>query len=234
MKALILAAGLSKRFKPLSYIIPKPLFRLGDKLLIDYIIEWLIQNKITEIIIITNKSSRLIEAYLGLLLKEYKNVNIDILYTKPLGTAGQLKVAESLINSTFLILYCDVIFNFSLENIITYHIQKKSIFTIGVIEQKIPIRYGVITHTKDGIVKRWDEKPSILVKVNTGIYVAEPKIFNFIEDNKILHMNELVERLIKSKENVYAYTIEGNYYDIGTFKDYVKILKNFDKELGEI
>jgi len=138
------------------------------------------------------------------------------------------------VKETFVIVYCDVITNFSLKEMISFHLKSSSIFTIATLELSHPIRYGVITSTKEGRIKRWDEKPKIKVKVNSGIYVAEPKIFDYIKPNEVYHMNELVNELLKAGLNVFSYNIEGEYYDIGTLEDYINICKIFDKKLGKI
>jgi Nucleoside-diphosphate-sugar pyrophosphorylase involved in lipopolysaccharide biosynthesis/translation initiation factor 2B, gamma/epsilon subunits (eIF-2Bgamma/eIF-2Bepsilon) len=228
MKGVILAAGIGKRLRPFTYFLPKPLLRLGDKPIIEHIIDWLRINDINEIIIITNSQGRIME-------KIYQDFQgITFVYSKPLGTAGQLLAVKDKIKETFVIVYCDIITNFSLKKMVDFHIKSSSTFTIATLDLSFPIRYGVITSTKEGKVKRWDEKPKIKIKVNSGIYIAEPKIFDYINPNTISHMNELVTELLKNGLNVFSYNIEGEYYDVGTLQDYINICKLYDKKLGEI
>lgn len=201
---------------------------MGDKPIIEHIIDWLRINDINEIIIITNSQGRIME-------KIYQDFQgITFVYSKPLGTAGQLLAVKDKIKETFVIVYCDIITNFSLKKMVDFHIKSSSTFTIATLDLSFPIRYGVITSTKEGKVKRWDEKPKIKIKVNSGIYIAEPKIFDYINPNTISHMNELVTELLKNGLNVFSYNIEGEYYDVGTLQDYINICKLYDKKLGEI
>jgi NDP-sugar pyrophosphorylase family protein len=228
MKGVILAAGIGKRLRPFTYLFPKPLLRLGDKTIIEHILNWLNANDIKEIFIVINSQGRIIE-------KVYQDYpGLTFVFSKPLGTAGQLLAVKNKVKETFVIVYCDVITNFSLKEMISFHLKSSSIFTIATLELSHPIRYGVITSTKEGRIKRWDEKPKIKVKVNSGIYVAEPKIFDYIKPNEVYHMNELVNELLKAGLNVFSYNIEGEYYDIGTLEDYINICKIFDKKLGKI
>lgn len=230
MEAVILAAGLGKRMKPLSYVLPKPLFRLGDKTIIEHIIDWLKSNGVGKIHIVLSYSGRLVESY----LKNKKEVDINFIYSEPKGTAGQLIALKEHTKSTFIVNYCDSLFNFDLKGMIDFHIKNKSVLTLASIKRSIPVNYGVLTYTKDGILKRWDEKPSIELNVFTGLFIAEPLIFGYLNRDEILHLNDLVIKMIKNKERIFAYEIPGEYYDVGTLKRYIKILKVYDSKIGKV
>lgn len=229
MEAVILAAGIGKRIKPLSYVVPKPLLRLGDRTVIEHIIDWLFSNEISSIKIVLSSFGKHIENYLA---GKYKS--IQFVYSDPLGTAGQLNAIRDLINGTFVICYSDIVVNFDLKEMIKYHKEKNSSFTIATYTMSFPLRYGVISFNKEGKVLRWDEKPSISLKINAGVYVAEPVIFDFIEKDKILQMNDLVIKLIKAKLAVYSFSFEGEYFEIGTLEDYERVNKIFEERLGNI
>jgi len=228
MEAVILAAGLGKRLKPLSYIFPKSLLRLGDKPIIEHIINWLFTNGIKDIKVVLSEFGKIVELYL-----REKFDFISFYYSKPLGTAGQLFAVKNKINNTFLITYADIITDFNINSMVEFHRSKKSIFTLALKEHSFPIRYGVITHDKEGKVKNWEEKPNITLSINIGTYIAEPAIFEYI-NGSLMHMNDLVKLLLKNKKPVYAYHIKGDFYDIGTFEDYEKVNKIFEEKLGNI
>lgn len=228
MEAVILAAGLGKRMKPLSYALPKPLLRLGDRAIIDHIIEWLKANGILKIHIVLSNFGRIIEIY----LKGKENLNF--IYARPMGTAGQLAFVKDHINGTFAVCYADQYFNFKLREMIEFHKERKSVFTIALFKKKIPIQYGIITHDRGGRVKRWDEKPLIDIKICGGIFIAEKEIFDYIPSNNILQMNELVMKLIKNNLPVYAYSVEGEFYDLGNMEEYERLNKIFEEALGNV
>ncbi|HLI46249.1 MAG TPA: nucleotidyltransferase family protein [Geobacterales bacterium] len=228
MEAVILAAGIGKRMKPLSYVFPKPLLRLGDKTVIDHIINWLLSNNIKDIKIVLSDVGRLVELY----LKE-KYESLSFYYSKPLGTAGQLNAVKNHISSSFLITYADVVTNFNIKPMFDFHLSNKSVFTIALKEIQIPIRYGVISHDKTGKVNSWEEKPNIEIAINAGIYIAEPEIFNYIKEEPS-PMNDLVKTLLKEKKPVYAYHITGELFDIGNMEDYERANKIFEERLGNI
>ncbi|MDT7891758.1 MAG: nucleotidyltransferase family protein [Thermoproteota archaeon] len=228
MEAVILAAGIGRRMKPLSYTLPKPLLRLGDRSIIEHIIDWFLKNDIKTIKIILSDFGRLIELYL-----KDKYSNIEFIYSKPLGTAGQLSVLKDRMKDTFVICYSDVISNFDLKDMITYHKSKKSDLTIATTEISLPIKYGVITNDKEGRLTEWTEKPSLMIRINSGIYVAEPVIFDYLKSD-IMQMNELAKLLIASKRNVFVYHMKGEYYDLGNMEEYEKVNKIFEERLGNI
>ncbi len=229
MDALILAAGIGRRLKPLSYVIPKPLLRVGDKVIIEHLVEWLISNGISSIKIVLSNFGKMVESYLS---SNYKEV--QFIYSKPLGTAGQLSVVKGLMKSTFVICYADIIVNFDLREMIEYHKAKNSVFTIATHQASLPLRFGVITHNKEGKVTRWDEKPSLSFNASVGVFVAEPLSLNYVKEGRVYKMNEFVMDLLRNKLPVYAYTIRGEYYDLGTLEDYERINKIFEERLGDI
>lgn len=229
MDAVILAAGLGRRMSPLSYIIPKPLFRIGDKAVIEHIIDWLKLYGVDRIHIVLSHSGRLVESF----LKVRKDVDLNFIYSSPKGTAGQLITLKDILKSTFIVNYCDSLFNFNLKELIDFHHINNSVLTLVAIKKNIPINYGVLTYTKEGFLKRWDEKPSIEVNIFTGLFAAEPEIFSYLED-RLIHLNELVVTMLKNKEKVMVYEITNEYYDVGTLKRYIKILRMYDNKIGEI
>jgi len=147
-------------------------------------------------------------------------MDFNFVYSKPKGTAGQLSDLKDFIKTSFIVNYCDSIFNFNLKDMIDFHSKNKSILTLSSIRRRTQIKYGVLTYTKNGKLKRWDEKPSIETNVFPGLFIAENRIFDYIEKDKISQLNDLVVSLLKKKELVSVYEIKGEYYDIGTLKRY--------------
>lgn len=102
---------------------------------------------------------------------------------KPLGTAGALALARGLVKNTFLLLYADTLCNFSLASMLAQHAREKPVATMALTEVKNASRYGAVE--LEGLrVKGFVEKPSPGKEpsrlVNAGVYVLEPKIFEFL------------------------------------------------------
>jgi len=173
MKAIILAGGLGKRLRPLTNNKPKPMVPLGGKPILVYVINWVKKNGIKEIVLCVSYLHKTIEDYFG----DGKKFGVKIEYavsSKPLATAGLLKSAQKFIDDTFVCVYGDSLFNFSLRNMISDHKKKKSFITMSLYEHKTSIKYGVIETKGNGKVLSWNEKPEIKSKINMGCYVMEP------------------------------------------------------------
>ena len=146
MKAVILAGGLGTRLKPYTNSLPKPMLPLGEKPILEHLIEWVRKNGVKEIVLCVSYLRKKIEDYFG----DGEKFGVKIEYAiskKPLATAGQLKTAEKFIDGTFVCIYGDSIYNFSLRNMITQHTKNKSIVTMSLYDYKFNLKYGVIDTT---------------------------------------------------------------------------------------
>src|ERR687885_995137 len=149
MKAVVLAAGLGTRLQPYTLLFPKPMLPLGNKPLLEYIIEWITESeKIDQIILCLSYMHRIIEDY----FEDGSRFGIKIKYSntaKPMGTAGQLKAAEKLIrryneDTSFVCLYSDHLYDFSLDEMINAHIHYNAFITMGLLPHKSRLKYGFI------------------------------------------------------------------------------------------
>lgn len=232
VKGAILAGGLGTRLRPLTYTIPKPLLPLGDKPIIQHLIEWLKSYNIREIVIAVSYMGKMIQGYLG--DGKWLGVNIEYIHAPPKGTAGQLLTLKDKLRETFALIYGDTITNLDLYDMIQFHKKVGSKLTIGVKKVPIKIKYGVITFDRDKKVVSWREKPRIRINMNIGVYVAEPKVFNYIPKNRVSQMNEVVKNMVEAGEPVYAYLTKSDFYDVGDYQTYIKLNEKYTRLLGKI
>ena len=233
MKAIILAGGLGTRLQPYTTFIPKPMLPLGEKPLLEHLIEWIKKNGIKEIVICVSYLRKTIEDY----FENGKRFGVKIEYAatnKPLATAGQLKTAEKFIDDTFVCVYGDSVFDFNLKNMIKEHKKKKSFVTMGLYEYRTHLKYGVIDAKNNGKVSAWNEKPEIKVKINMGCYVMEPKILNFIPKNKPYGMDDVIKKAITQRKIVNSILTKKGFVDIGDKETYEKANLEYRKKLGKI
>ena len=141
---------------------------------------------------------------------------------KPLATAGQLKTAEKFINDTFVCLYGDSIYNFSLRNMIAQHTKNKSIVTMSLYDYKFNLKYGVIDTTNIGRVTSWNEKPELSAKINMGCYIMEPEVLQLIPKNKQYGMDSLIRKILVKKKKVGSVISKKGFIDIGDKETYEK------------
>jgi len=233
MKAIILAGGLGTRLQPYTTFLPKPMLPLGGKPILEHEIEWLKKNGIKEIVLCVSYLRKKIEDHFG----DGKKFGVKIDYAisnKPLATAGQLKTAEKFIDDTFVCIYGDSIYNFSLRNMIKRHTKSKSNITMSLYDYKFNLKYGVIDTKNNGQVNSWNEKPEISAKINIGCYVMEPEVLQLIPKNRPYGMDNVIRKILVKKKKVSSVISKKAFIDIGDKETYEKTNEEYRKRLGKI
>jgi mannose-1-phosphate guanylyltransferase len=233
MKAVILAGGLGTRLQPYTTFLPKPMLPLGEKPILEHLIEWTQKNGVKSIVLCVSYLRKTIEDY----FEDGKRFGVNIEYAvsnKPLATAGQLKTAEEFIDDTFVCMYGDSIFDFNLRNMINQHKKKKSFVTMSLYEYKTNLPYGVIETTKTGKVVAWNEKPEITANVNTGCYVMEPEIMELIPKNVPYGMDDVIRKAMAKNKLVNSVVSKKGFLDIGNKTTYRKANQEYLQKLGKI
>lgn len=233
VKAVILAGGLGTRLQPYTTFLPKAMLPLGEKPLLEHLIEWIKQNKIDSIVLCVSYLRKTIEDY----FEDGSRFGVKIEYAvanRPLATAGQLKTAEEFIDDTFVCVYGDSIFDFNLKSMISYHKTKKPAITMGLSEYKTKLQYGFIETDKNNKVTAWNEKPEIKGNINIGCYVMEPSVLKVIPPNKPFGMDDVIRRTMARKNKVMAFIIKKGFMDIGDKNSYRQASRHFLAKLGQI
>ena len=229
MKAVILAGGLGTRLRPLTNNKPKPMLPVGEKPILEHLIEWTKKGGVKSIVICVSYLRKSIEDY----FEDGSKFGVKIEYAisnKPLATAGQLKTAEEFIDDDFVCMYGDSIFNFSLKNMIKQHVTKKSFVTMSLNEFKTNLPYGVIEFSKNGKVTSWNEKPEIKGNVNMGCYVMNPNIFDLIPKNKAYGMDDVIKKAMKKKQAVNSFITKKGFTDIGNKESYKQACDEYERK----
>ena len=233
MKAVILAGGLGTRLQPYTNSLPKPMLLLGEKPILEYLIEWVRKNGVKEIVLCVSYLRKKIEDY----FQDGKRFGVKIEYavsSKPLATAGQLKTAEKFIDDTFVCLYGDSIYNFSLRSMIAQHKKSKSSVTMCLYDYKFNLKYGVINTVNNGRVISWSEKPEYSAKINMGCYIMEPEVFRLIPKNKSYGMDDTIRKILARKMKVSSMISKKGFIDIGDKDTYEKANNEYIKKSGKI
>jgi mannose-1-phosphate guanylyltransferase len=236
MKAVILAGGLGTRLQPYTFFIPKPMLPIGNKPLLEHILEWLKQNNgIDQIVICVSYLHRVIEDY----FEDGARFGMKIQYARserPLATAGQLKSAEKLLNQTFVCLYGDSIYEFNLEKMINEHKESQALVSMALLPYKTNLKYGFIdVHGKNDRITSWREKPEVRGLINIGCYVIEPAFLNFIPQLSAFGMDDAVKKALEQKNIIKGFRIgSSGFIDIGDKKSYLEVYKKYVRKLGKI
>ena len=233
MKTVIIAGGLGTRLQPYTTFLPKPMLPLGEKPILEHLIEWSKKNGIKSIVLCVSYLRKSIENY----FEDGKKFGVSIEYAvsnKPLATAGQLKTAEKFIDDTFVCMYGDSIYGFNLRHMIKQHQQTKSFVTMSLKEYKTKLAYGVIETTKNNRVTAWKEKPEIKANINIGCYVMEPEIVKLIPKNKPYGMDTVIKNALSKKKIISSFISKNEFIDIGDKESYERANKEFIRKLGNI
>jgi len=235
MQAVILAGGLGTRLQPYTFFIPKPMLPLGNKPLLEYLVEWIKQLKdIDEVIICVSYLHRTIEDY----FEDGGRFGIKISYARserPLATAGQLKTAEKKLRDRFLCIYGDSIYDFDLAKMVHEHEESKAFLSMALMKYKTRLKYGFIDVDKEvNIITAWREKPEVEGLINIGCYIMENEFLGMIPDSSTIGMDKIVKDVISQKKIVKAFTIDSGFLDIGDKRSYLDAYKKYVKRLGSI
>jgi NDP-sugar pyrophosphorylase family protein len=217
-----MAGGEGKRMRPITNVLPKPLIPLGDKTIIEHIMEQFSVIGCTSFHLSVNYKAEMIKYFLG----DDKFRKYEISYfqeDKPLGTAGSLSLISNIIHSTFFLSNCDILIDQELGAIYDFHVENKNKITIVSALKNIHIPYGTLITKEDGLLIRLDEKPDYTFKINSGLYILEPDVIREIPEDQIFHITDLIEKLMTKNERIGVFPVsEGSWMDIGNWDDYLR------------
>jgi dTDP-glucose pyrophosphorylase len=229
LPVVIMAGGKGTRLDPFTKILPKPLIPVGNRAVIEIIIDEFIKYGIKDFFLTINHKGNMIKAYFE---EDIRNININYVQeTKPLGTAGSLKMLQNIFSTPFFVSNCDVIIDTDYSKVYDFHVSKKYDLTLvaSMVNYKIP--YGVCDIENGGDLKHIIEKPEYNFLINTGFYLLNPDVLEFIPDNEFYHITDLIEELKKQGKSVGVYPVsEKAYIDVGQWEEYkqsMKILGDF-------
>lgn len=215
-KVVIMAGGKGTRLDPFTRILPKPLIPLGDKPVIELIMEMFYRCGFHNFIYTLNYKKE----YLKIFLRENNfPYAIDFIEEDDfLGTAGCLSLLKGQVTDTFFIANCDSLLDIDFEQVLHWHKQQHAAITVIGCHSEIKIPFGVL-QIFNGSLKKVLEKPVHDVIVNTGVYIVEPKVISYIPEKKKVDMNELLDT-VAEKYKVAVYPITRGWFDIGQWKEY--------------
>ena len=215
---VIMAGGLGSRLGELTKYQPKPMLRVGEKPLLENMIEILRDQGFYDFYISVNYKANIIKEYFG----DGSNFGVQIKYLEEderLGTAGALSLIEENLKHPFFVINGDIITTQNFNNIKRFHNKKSATATMCVKNHTITNPYGVIK-TQDDKIVRFEEKPEYNSLINAGIYLLNPEILEIIPNNRYYDMPELFESLMSTKKNIVAYELKSYWIDIGHAIDY--------------
>jgi len=228
MKALILAGGKGRRLQPYTTTIPKPLMPIGDKAILEIVVQQLKEHGFSDIIMSIGHLGELIMAFFG----DGSKYDVNIEYTKedkPLGTAGPLSLIRDDVKEPFLMMNGDVLTNINYQELMEYHQEKGGIATVALNKRVVNIDFGVTEIDDENRIVGYKEKPVINYLVSMGVYIFNPEVLDYVEDDTYFDLPDLINRLISNGETVNGYVFSGYWLDIGRHDDYERANQEFEE-----
>lgn len=221
---VIMAGGKGTRLSPLTKIIPKPLIPVGGVTMLEKIIEKFHFQNFHDFRVIVNYKKELISSYLSEIDVPYdiKIINEN----KYRGTIGGLSDLKGSLDGDFILSNCDILTTLNYQALLDWHNNHNAALTILGVRKNMDVPYGVITINNELSVKKIQEKPSFNYLIVSGVYVLNSSVLDYISENEVLGMDELIARLINKGIEVSCYPIEDGWHDMGQFEEYRNLIKN--------
>lgn len=245
MKAVIMAGGKGTRISSVASDIPKPMIKIGDKPMLEHEIDSLREQGFRELIITVGHLGTVIMDYFGDGSKispvTHKPFGVHIEYyveKEPLGNAGALFKIKDKLDSDFLLLNADVMFDVDFHRFVDFHKKCGGLVTLFTHPNSHPYDSGVIIAGKNGAVEKWltkeDERPRYYRnRVNAGLHIINPQVLACAEpdaDTGKIVKADLDRQLLKplaGTGKMFCYDSPEYVKDMGTPERYATVCKDF-------
>lgn len=222
---VIMAGGLGSRLKELTRSVPKPMLKVGDRPILELLIETFVDQGFSNFYLAVNYKAEVIEEY----FQDGSRFGAQISYlreTQRLGTAGALSLLPQPPTMPFFVANADLVTRVDYIDMLQKHISSGACATMAVREYEYQIPFGVIDE-RDGIIAGIREKPVHRSLVSAGIYVMSPEVLSLIAPGQYHDMPGVFEDIIRSGRKAASYTVRGYWLDVGRIADYQKANRDF-------
>ena len=226
MKTIIMAGGEGSRLRPITCGRPKPMVPIINRPVLAHIVDLVKKHGFTEIGITLQYKPEDIRSHFGNGAEFQVNIRY-FLEEVPLGTAGSVKNTQNFLGQTFLVISGDALTDVDLSRAVEFHRQQGAMVTLVLTCVNCPLEYGVVITGSNGAITRFLEKPAwgevFSDKVNTGIYVCEPEVLDYIPAHQMFDFSkDLFPLLLREKKPLFGIVLPGYWCDIGNIHQYVQ------------
>ena len=223
LPVVIMAGGKGTRLKPITNVIPKPLVPVGDKTILEVIMDQFEGIGCHKFYMSVNYKADMMKYYLSQLDHKY---DIEFfMEDKPLGTIGSVALLKDKITTPFFVSNCDSINEQDYRDVYDYHLSNHNDMTIVTMVKSFKIPYGVIETGEDGLMESLSEKPELNFQVNTGVYILNPEVISEIPDGEFFHITHLMEKVKARGGRVGCFPVsEHSWCDMGEWPEYLRMI----------
>lgn len=223
LPVVIMAGGKGTRLKPITNVIPKPLVPVGDKTILEVIMDQFERIGCHTFFMSVNYKSDMIRFYLNKLPHQYHVEFFE--ETKPLGTIGSVSLLKGKIKTPFFVSNCDSINEQDYRDVYDYHVKNHNEMTIVTMVKNFTIPYGVIETGENGLMVALKEKPEHTYMVNTGVYILNPELIDEIPSNEFFHITQLMDKVKARGGRIGCFPVsEHSWKDMGEWSEYLKMI----------
>lgn len=212
-KVVLMVGGLGTRLRPLTKDTPKPMLDVGNKPILETIINNFKRYGFKNIILSVNYKADLVQQY----FKDGKDFGVNIEYVvenKRMGTAGALSLMKEKLDEPFFVMNGDLLTNVNFEHLLNFHTEANAQATMAVREYEQQVPFGVVNQ-ENGKITSIVEKPTQNYYVNAGIYVLNPNVLGHIPEDTFYDMPTLFCDLINRGIAPVSFPIHEYWLDIG-------------------
>lgn len=227
---VIMAGGLGTRLRPLTEQKPKPLLTVGNKPILETIIENFVSQGFHRFYVCINYRGEMIRDYFG----DGSKWGASITYIEEntrLGTAGALSLITDKIELPFFVMNGDLLTKVDFVRLAEFHKHQQNMITMCIREYRYQIPYGVVQLNNHKILEL-REKPIQYYQVNAGIYMLEPKLLANIPENQYYDMTTLIETLINRNAAVGSFPLREYWMDVGRIEDFEQAHSEYFDQFG--
>ena len=224
---VLLAGGLGMRLRPLTEEVPKPMLRIGDKPILESILDNFIEYGFYKFHLAVNYKADVIERHFG----DGANWGVEITYlreTEKLGTVGPLSLLPELPAEPLVVMNADILTRVNFSQLLDYHRANQAVATVCVREHRHTVPYGVVSMSGDSLLVGIEEKPVHRSMVSAGIYVIEPAALRELPRGRHCDMPTFLQGLMARGQRVIGFPIHEFWLDIGRLEDLESAAEYFE------
>lgn len=218
VNVVIMAGGKGTRLQHFTKSKHKSLVEVAGKPIIRHITEHLSRLGVTELYVSVGHLAEQVMEYLD----SGNDIGLSIRYVcerEPMGSIGAITLKKDWRYDSFLVINGDIFSDFDVNSLVSSFFSQSADLAILTAHNNIEIPYGVLDITPDGQVQRFYEKPSYELRINTGIYIFNKKVFKLLPENQPMEGWQLIQSALSAQCKTIAVPLGSSYWiDIGTIE----------------
>jgi dTDP-glucose pyrophosphorylase len=228
---VLMAGGLGNRLQPLTKDVPKPMLSVGDRPILQTIVESFRGQGFSQFFISLNHLGDVIREHFGDGSRWGAHIEY-ITEDKPLGTAGALSLLPDKPSRPIIVMNGDILTKVNFRQLVEFHEDHRAQATMCVRDYHVEVPFGVIEN--DGHrIRGLKEKPTHRFLVNAGIYALDPDALELIPRNEFYDMPSLIDTLVTRGQHACLFQVREYWLDVGRPDDFDRARREFSGEFGD-